>query len=103
MTDFTTKFAGTIKDFDPTQVMSAKDARKYDVFVQYGVAAGAEAVKNSGIMDFSALDLKSRGCFHWFRHWWNWHYQLSHAVLSQSGPKRIHLLHSRIHYQYGFR
>lgn len=41
--------AGHIKDFDPTQYISAKDIKKSDVFIQYGLAAAQEAVLDAGI------------------------------------------------------
>lgn len=46
---YTTHFGGAIRDFDITDYMPAKDARKMDVFIQYGVAAGMQAVANSGL------------------------------------------------------
>mgnify|MGYP000028151280 FL=1 len=50
-TDFRAKIAGQVKDFDISQYMSAKDARRFDVFVQYGVAAAAQALKNADLID----------------------------------------------------
>lgn len=47
--NFTTRFAGLVKDFDCEEYMSKKDARKMDLFIQYGVAAGIQAFKHSGI------------------------------------------------------
>ncbi len=46
---FGTKFAGTIKDFDPANFMVKKEAKKMDLFIQYGVAAGVQAFKDSGL------------------------------------------------------
>lgn len=48
-TNFSTRFAGLIKDFDCTEYMSKKDARKMDLFIQYGVAAGIQALDHSGL------------------------------------------------------
>ncbi len=49
-TDFPTKFAGLVKNFDPEQYgMTKKDARKMDLFIQYGIAAGLMAFNDSGI------------------------------------------------------
>lgn len=48
-TNFSTRFAGLVKDFDCTEYMSKKDARKMDLFIQYGVAAGMQAIDNSGL------------------------------------------------------
>jgi len=49
-TDYPTKFAGLVKDFDPEAYgISKKDARKMDLFIQYGVAAGLQAFQDSGL------------------------------------------------------
>ncbi len=48
-TDFPVKFAATVKDFDVTTVMPAKDAKKMDVFIHYGLAAADEALRDSGL------------------------------------------------------
>ena len=45
----TTKFAGLIKDFNAQDYMERKEAKKMDLFIQYGVAAGVQAIKDSGI------------------------------------------------------
>lgn len=50
-TDFPTKFAGLVPDFKPEDYMPAKETKKCDLFVQYGIAAGSQALKNSGILD----------------------------------------------------
>ena len=43
------RICGAVKGFDPAQVMAKKDARKVDVFIQYGIAAVAEAINDAGI------------------------------------------------------
>mgnify|MGYP000014665196 FL=1 len=47
--EYTTKFAGLVKDFDAQTYMERKEAKKMDLFIQYGVAAGVQAIKDSGI------------------------------------------------------
>ena len=48
--EFATRFAGLVKDFDPEQYgINRKDARKMDLFIQYGIAAGIQAIADSGI------------------------------------------------------
>ncbi|TGA70016.1 beta-ketoacyl-ACP synthase II [Aliivibrio fischeri] len=47
-TEFTTRFAGLVQDFNAEEYMSKKDARKMDLFIQYGVAAGIQALDDSG-------------------------------------------------------
>jgi 3-oxoacyl-[acyl-carrier-protein] synthase II len=46
---FSTRFAGTIVDFDVTQYMEPKEARKCDPFIHYGIAASKQAIDDSGI------------------------------------------------------
>jgi len=42
-------FGGSIKDFDITEYISLKDAKKMDIFIHYGMAAGIQAIEDSGI------------------------------------------------------
>lgn len=46
---FNTRFGGSVKDFDISPYLNPKDARKMDLFIQYGVAAGAQAISDAGI------------------------------------------------------
>jgi 3-oxoacyl-[acyl-carrier-protein] synthase II len=46
---YATRFAGLVKDFNSEDYISRKDARKMDAFIQYGIAAGIQAFKDSGI------------------------------------------------------
>lgn len=48
---FSTQFGGSIKDFDSSLYMERKDARRMDVFMQYGIAAGVQAFADSGLAD----------------------------------------------------
>ncbi|AMN68968.1 beta-ketoacyl-ACP synthase II [Psychrobacter sp. P11G5] len=50
-TDYRAQIAGVIKDFDTKQYMSPKDARRYDAFMHYGVAATAMALKDAGFIE----------------------------------------------------
>ena len=43
------QIAGEVKDFDVTQFLSAKDARRMDKFIHFGLVAGIEAFKDSGL------------------------------------------------------
>ena len=43
------QIAGEVKDFDVTQYMSAKEAKQMDTFIHYGVAAGVQAWRDSGL------------------------------------------------------
>ena len=44
-----THFAARVKDFDVSPYMERKDARKFDQFIQFGVAAATQAITDSGI------------------------------------------------------
>ncbi|HAJ72543.1 MAG TPA: beta-ketoacyl-[acyl-carrier-protein] synthase II [Methylophilaceae bacterium] len=46
---FASQIAGEVKDFNVEDFLSAKDARRMDTFIQYGLAAGIEAFKDSGL------------------------------------------------------
>jgi 3-oxoacyl-[acyl-carrier-protein] synthase II len=48
-TGFSTTFGGSVKNFDVSNYLSAKDAKKMDPFIHYGIAASMEAIKDSGL------------------------------------------------------
>ncbi len=43
------RIAGEVKGFDIAAYMSAKEARHFDTFIHYGIAAGLQAIRDSGI------------------------------------------------------
>jgi len=47
--DFSAKIAATVKDFDATPVIPAKELKKMDTFIHYGLCAADEALKDSGL------------------------------------------------------
>jgi 3-oxoacyl-[acyl-carrier-protein] synthase II len=49
ITGYPSTMAGEVKDFDPAEYIAAKDARKMDRFIQLGLAAGVQAVRDSGL------------------------------------------------------
>ena len=58
--EFTTKFGASVKDFDKNENIDPKDSRRLDPFIQFGLAATAEAIKDSGI-DLNDHDLDRIG------------------------------------------
>src|SRR5512137_1895437 len=48
-TDFTCKIAGQVKDFNPDLFIDKKEQKKMDIFIQYALAASAEAMENAGL------------------------------------------------------
>jgi 3-oxoacyl-[acyl-carrier-protein] synthase II len=57
---FPTRFGGEVRGFDISQYMSPKEARRMDAFLQYGVAAGIQAVSDCGV-DFAKINLDRVG------------------------------------------
>ena len=49
VSQFTTRFAASVKGFDALNYMSAKEARKFDPFIHYGIAACQQAIADSGL------------------------------------------------------
>jgi 3-oxoacyl-[acyl-carrier-protein] synthase II len=47
--NFASQVAGEVKDFNVEDFLSAKEARRMDTFIQYGLAAGIEAFKDAGL------------------------------------------------------
>ncbi len=54
--DLACQIAGEVRDFDITQYISAKEARRMDLFIHFGVAAALQAVADSGLDDVPDLD-----------------------------------------------
>jgi len=46
---FSSQIAGEVKGFDPATYLSVKEARRFDTFIHYGLAAAIEAIKDSGL------------------------------------------------------
>ncbi len=49
VSQFSTRFGGCIKDFDATKYVPAKELRKIDPFIHYGIAAACDAVTDAGL------------------------------------------------------
>lgn len=86
-TDFKATLAAEVKDFDPTQYMEKKDARKLDLFAQYALAAASEAVNDSGISE--KIDPERLGVYYGsgiggFNTFTN-----EHTNLVEKGPRRV--------------
>ncbi len=58
---FPSRIAGEVKDFDVGAYLSAKEARRYDVFIHYGLAAAIQAIRDSGL-DTAREDPDRIGC-----------------------------------------
>ncbi len=49
VSEFPVKIAGEVKGFEIAEYLSAKEARRMDTFIHYGLAAGIQALKDSGL------------------------------------------------------
>jgi len=86
--DLSCKICSRVQHFDPTQYMPEKEARKRDFFVQFGMAAGIQAIQDSGLEITEqnghrvgvAIGSGIGGLPSIERH---------HATLLESGPRRV--------------
>lgn len=58
--DFPCRFGGAVKDFELEKYLTAKEARRMDTFMHYGIAAGVEAMADCGV-DLQKTDLDRVG------------------------------------------
>ncbi len=58
---FPSQIAGEVKGFDVAAYLSAKEARRYDTFIHYGLAAAIQAVRDAGL-DAAREDPERIGC-----------------------------------------
>ena len=58
---FPVHIAGEVRNFDITSYISAKDARRMDHFIHFGMAAGIQAVRDAGLDQDNAADLERVG------------------------------------------
>jgi 3-oxoacyl-[acyl-carrier-protein] synthase II len=50
---FASQIAAEVKEFDVSRWLSAKEARRYDTFVHYGLVATMEAIRDAGLDDYA--------------------------------------------------
>jgi len=87
-TDFTSRIAGEVSDFDPTLWIEAREVRHTDRFVHFAMAAAAMAVEDSGI-DFAAADGDRAGVLIGSGIGGTWTWEQQHRNLLEKGPRRI--------------
>ena len=59
-TPFPSQIAGEVRDFDPAKYLPAKETRRFDTFVHYGLAASIEAIQDAGL-DLERLNREQVG------------------------------------------
>lgn len=85
---FSTRFAAQVKDFDVTQYMTTKEARKMDLFIQYGMAASIQALDDAKLLS-DELDFNRVGCAIGSGIGGLPMIEKNVELLNKSGPKRI--------------
>ncbi|TPE55511.1 beta-ketoacyl-ACP synthase II [Maribrevibacterium harenarium] len=85
---FSTRFAAQVKGFNAELYMKAKEARKMDLFIQYGIAAAVQALEDSGITE-SNVDYRRVGCAIGSGIGGLPMIEKNLELLNESGPKRI--------------
>jgi 3-oxoacyl-[acyl-carrier-protein] synthase II len=58
--DFPVRFCGEVRDFDVTEYITAKDARRMGEFIHYGIAAASQAISDAGL-EISEADAARAG------------------------------------------
>ena len=82
------KFSASIKDFDAEKYFDSKEQRKLDLFMQYGMAAGIDAVNDSNINN-SDIDTERVGVAIGSGIGGLPSIENTHDILLKSGPRRI--------------
>ena len=85
---FATRISGSVKEFDAEQYVSKKDARKMDLFIQYGMAAGIQAVEDAGL-DMAQEDPTRVGTAIGAGMGGMWLIEQNHTAYMEGGPRKI--------------
>jgi 3-oxoacyl-[acyl-carrier-protein] synthase II len=87
---FPTRFGGAVRGFEVERYMSAKEARRMDDFMHYGIAGGVQAVEDAGI-DFERVDRDRCGVVTGAGIGGLWTIEQTHAAYVDSGdnPRKI--------------
>ena len=109
--DFGVKIGANVKNFDVEQYLDRKEARRIDVFIQLGIAAGVQAIDDAGIADMAESDRvgiaigSGIGGINTIED--------THSTLLKSGPRRvspffvpasvINMISGSLSIRYGFR
>lgn len=83
-----TQFAGVVKGFTLPEQLSPKDAKKMDVFIQYGLQASIEAIEHAGLKD-ALYDPDRIGCALGSGIGGLGTIEQNHLQLLNSGPRRV--------------
>lgn len=85
---FASRFGGVVKNFDITQYIPLKDAKRMDGFIHYGLAAGSQAIEDSGI-EITEQNAERIGVAIGAGIGGITGIEQCHAVYAKNGPRRI--------------
>lgn len=88
-TEYTTKIAAEIKDFDPSAYIDKKESRKMDRFVQFGVAASKLAIEDAKLVIGENADPERVGVVVGSGIGGLGTWEDQHTVLLEKGPRRV--------------
>lgn len=88
VSDFSVRFAASVKGFDPSAYMDPKEARRVDVFVQYGMAAAIQAIEDAGL-EVPEADAHRYGVSIGSGIGGIVTIERTHETLQKSGPRRV--------------
>ena len=86
--DYAVRIHAPVKDFDVSPYLDAKEARRVDPFIQYGMAAGIQAVEDAGLASAS-LDVDRVGVAIGSGIGGINTIETTHSTLLKSGPRRV--------------
>lgn len=89
VSEYPTRIAASVKDFNPEDYVERKEARKMDRFVQFAVAAATNAIKDSGLQIGEDADPDRVGVMIGSGIGGLGTWEDQHDVLVQKGPKRV--------------
>jgi len=89
VSQYPTRIAAAIRDFNPEDYMDRKDARKMDRFVQFAVAASDLALKDAGIRIGENADPERIGVYVGSGIGGLSTWEEQHRILLEKGPKRV--------------
>jgi 3-oxoacyl-[acyl-carrier-protein] synthase II len=87
-TNYTTKIAGEVKNFDPAAFIDKKELRRMDLAEQYALVASELAIRNSGL-DLTQVDLERAGVVIGSGIGGISTFEAQHSTLVTSGPGRV--------------
>ena len=111
-TDYAVKICGSVRDFDISPYMNPKEARRIDKFIQLGIAAAAQAIKDAGL-EANPADADRIGVAIGSGIGGINTIETTHDTLIESGPRRvspffvpgvvINMISGNVSIEYGFK